>query len=497
MERTPHAATPERGHRTWRGLSLVCVLVVLAGCVPQADDAPRAANPSGGEPARRIADTRPRLSRYADRELPAADPVLSLVGRSDFDPGDLPSEQRHWYERLWTAVDASLDDMVERMHGDDSYDVGRWGFQFNHALLTGLRVSGDLRFLDAVDAVAEAIRAQLDDRWCGGVARSVSLGDRYGTAEEGDGFLNFRFRSGGGIHHCRDTSDLHEAMAHGHLALLMHAYHVNRDSPSPRGIDYGERADFWLGYLRNNFEPKWRERSGVQWPDMDFIDLKFCHTYHQMLLYYAFVGWRLADDGSPDAEPYLRQGLRLTDSMFEVPYDRDQRQPGGFIDVETPLGDAVVYSFGAPGGTDVADTHLEACPSTYARYMLTSVLNLYLEGFPRWDDSIMERLGHGLAYFVMDTEPVTERTSPFAAGVSGDGGVADLSATEYRGRVSLGRFNMTPFAAFAAWDSSGTVQRVSLDAYEAWEDEPDEPQGVHVPAALLLSVALEGDRKRQ
>ena len=498
MKRPSHARIVERIRNPWYGALLTCLLAIQAGCLPLPSDSPPSNNPpQRAEPARRVTDTRPSLASYADRELPVADPALSLAGRVDFDSSELTSEQRVWYERLWSAVDASLDDMVAMMHQDDAYDVGRWAFQFNHALLTGLRTTGDLHFLDAVDAVAEAIRAQLDDRWCGGVARTVSLGDRYGEVEERDGFVNLRFRHQGGIHYCRDTSDLHEALAHGHLALLMYAYHVNRDNPSPSGIDYGERADFWLDYLRNHFEPKWRERSGVAWPDMDFIDLKFCHTYHQMLLLYTFVGWRLADEGSAEAEPYLHQALRLTDSMFEVPYDRNRRQPGGFIAVETPLGDAVVYSFGAPGGTAVADTHLEACPLTYARYMLTSVLNLYLEGLQRWDDDIMERLGHGLAYFAMDTDPVTGRSAPFAAGVSGDGGVSDLTPTEYRSRVSLGRFNMTPFAAFAAWDTSGTVQRISLAAYEAWEDDPEAPLEVHVPAAFLLTVTLEGDVELQ
>ena len=495
------ASVPARRGNRWKAAAFLCLVVVMAGCLPQLDNARPADEPQvsasaqrGGQLGRTATSTRPAMARYDDRVLPKPNPVLSLVGAADFDVSGLTSAQRHWYERLWKAADASLGDMVDRVANDDSYDIGRWAFQFNHALLVGLRATGDLAFLDAVDEVAETIRGQLDDAWCGGVDRSVSLGARYGIVDEGDGYLNFRYRSGSSIHHCRDTSDLDEALTHGHLALLMHAYHVNRGNPSPRKIDYGERADFWLDYLINHFEPKWRGRSGVQWPDMDFIDLKFCHTYHQMLLYYAFVGWRLQDDGSPDAGPYLRQALRLTDAMFEVDYDRRERQPGGFTDVETPLGDAVVYSFGAPGATGVSDTHLEACPVTYARYMMTSILNLYLEGFPRWDDAIMGRLGHGIAHFVMDTDPVTDRPDPFAAGVAGDDGAAGIVPTEYRDRMSLSRYTITPFAALSRWETSGTMLRISLDAYAAWEGDVDLPQRVYIPASMLVVTTLDGDR---
>ncbi len=467
------------------GAALIGVLcaLLLAACEPPAQASER--NPER-------ATTLPTLASYSEQSLPRADPRLSLAGRPDFDAADLTEEQRAWYERLRVALYASLDDMVARVGEDNSYDMGRWAFQFNHALLVGLRTTGDLAFLDAVDEVAQTMRAQLADAWCDGVDERVHVNVAYGTVEEGDGHLNFRLRRGDNVHYCRDTSDLDEALVHGHLALLMHAYHVNRGNPSPSGIDYGERADFWFDYLRNHFEAKWRERSGTAWPDMDFLDIKFCHTYHQMLLYYTFVGWRLQDDGSPDAAAYLHQATRLTDGMFEVPY-REGEQPGGFIEVETPTGEAVVYSFGAPGNLDVSATHLEACPVTYARYMLTSVLNLYLEGFPRWDDGILERLATGIAHFVMDTESVSDRSEPFAAGVTGERQVASLPPTEYRERVTLGRFAITPFAALAPWDISGRIERISLEAYEAHEADPDEPEFVYIPAGVLLSVTL-GER---
>jgi hypothetical protein len=282
---------------------------------------------------------------------------------------------------------------------------------------------------------------------------------------------------------------LNESLVHGHLAMVMYAYHVNRHLPSPGGVDYGERADFWLTYLRDDFEAKWRARSGTRWPDMDFISLKFCHTYSQMLLYYYFVGARLLEDDPAAAAPYLRQAMRLTDGLFDVPYVPGAR-PGGFVDVETPFGPAVVYSFGAPGDTDVSLVHLEACPVTYARYMLTSALVLRLENAIGWSDDLFERISTGLAHFVVDTEPLGERRLPFAAGVSGDRRVAGMPPTAYRSRTSLGDFSRTPFAAYAVWDASGTLDRVSLEVYEAVEDDPDRPEQVFLPAGRLFAAAV-------
>ena len=457
----------------------------VIGCVslPQTVTSDRQGTPPGSS-------TLPAISSFVAQPYPASEPTLTLAGTADFDASDLSETQRLWYDRLWRAIDASLDDHVESAKGDNVYSAGRTIYLFNHALLTGLRATGDLAFLDAVDEVAQAIRHELRDAWCGGVAGVVDVNVRYGTVRSPDGFLNLRLRRGDDIHYCRDTGDLNETLTHGHLALVMYAYHVNRDNPSPSGIDYGERADFWLDYLRNHFEAKWRQRSNTAWPDMDFIDLKFCHTYHQMLMYFTYVGLSLRSDGDPMADAYLRQTMRLTEGMFRVPY-RAGRQPGGFIDVDTPLGTAVVYSFGAPGSVDTPAAHLEACPVTYARYMLASVLNLRLDGTSGWDDDIMQRIATGLAYFVIDTEPLHERDSPFAAGVSGERAVDMLPPTEYRDRNSIDRFSVTPFAAWSAWDPSDTIARTSLEVYAAVESDSDDPRSVHLPAGLLLAATLE------
>ncbi len=460
--------------------TIILVVLVLAACLP---DPVMSRSTADGS-------TLPPLSAYAERQVETPVPRLSLRGRSDFDVADLSESQRTWYRRLRAAVDASREAMIARAERGDVYDYGRWLFQYDSALLLGLRTTGDLAFLDEVDAVAQVMRDELRDGWCGGVRNEVDVNVRYGTVREPDGHRNFRLLYERGRDYCRDTGDLNETLVHGHLAMIMYAYHVNRDAVSPAGIDYGERADFWFDYLHDDFEAKWRERSGTAWPEMDFIDLKFCHTYTQMILYYQFMGERLLDEGSADAQAYLRQARRLTDGMFDVSYEPG-RQPGGFIDVDSPEGPAVIYSFGAPGNVDVERVSLAACPVTYARYMLTSILALHLEGASRWDEDILTRLANGVAAFVIDSDRLDGERRPIAAGVSGSREVGGLPPTSERSRITLNQFTITPFAAYAAWNDSGRIESSVLDAYAAVEPSLDEPEGVFIPAGMLFVATLE------
>lgn len=480
----------KRARRQVQGLALILLFfALLSACEPvvtlQRD---AVAGPD---------ETRlPPVEQYAARSPDVGEPVLSVVGNNQFEAARLSNDERLWYERLRHAIDASLPDMLDRAARDNSYDIGRWLFQFNHAALIGLRSTGDLTFLDDIDEVAQVIRSQLRDGWCGNVPRSVMVNERYGQVREPDGFLNFRWHVDRDHRdYCRDTGDLDEALAHGHMAMVMHAYDQNRHLESPAGIDYGERADFWMMYLREHFEEKWRVRSATTWPAMDFIDLKYCHTYTQMLLYYYFVGATLLEDGNSDGAAYLRHALRLTDGMFDVPYIPNEH-PGGFIETDTPLGSAVVYSVGAPGSLDVGSIHLQACPTTYARYSMTSVLTLHLEGFYRWDASIMAKLAAGIAYFMIDTDDLASRELPFAAGVTGERQVSGLVPTEYRNRTSIDDFGWSPFAAFARWDESGTIHRTAKEVYAATESNPDEPQDPLIPASMLLVITLSGGATR-
>ncbi|MEX2541128.1 MAG: hypothetical protein WD314_04940 [Trueperaceae bacterium] len=414
---------------------------------------------------------------------------FSLVGDPNFDVSSLSSAQRLWYERLWAGVrnPNQVPDIDTLIASDDEYEYARLLNQYNHGLLGALRVTGDLRFLDEVDRVAQGMRDRLRDGWCGGVASSYDL--YYGSrVYEKDGYLNFRRKITSPDHYCRDVSDLEETVMHGHLASVMYAYHVNRNVPSPSGVDYGERADFWMNYLREHFEAKWRERSGKAWPRMDFINTKFCHTHNQFTLYHYYVGTMLADQGDPDADAYLAQARKMTDQMFDEPHIAG-KQAGGFVDVSTSRGPAVVYAFGSPYGT--GSPKEQSCPTTYTKLLVEAAVELHMEGFYRWGDTdIMEKLGNGIAHFVMDTDPVSGNSAPLAAGVTGSGSAGGIKPTTYRDRPTLGQANISAFAQLAAWQSDDKILRISEQLYKAWERDINVPRTTYIPASMLFAVSF-------
>lgn len=426
------------------------------------------------------------------RDPPAQEGVarMSAKGNTAFDRSKLSSEARLWYDRLWAAInhDRPVVNAQKISQSDDSYAFARPLFQQHSALVLGLRATGDLKFLDEIDRSAQNLRKDLYDGWCGGVASTVKLG-AYGTMKAKDGYLNFRRRANLDPSHntyCRDVSDLEETLLHGHIAMLMNAYDENRGVPSPSGIDYGERADFWLNYLVNHFEAKWRERSGVQFPKMDFINMKFCHTFNQFNMYYYYVGKALTKRGDAKGQAYLDYANHTTDRMFEAPYVPGKK-PGGFVDTNTPLGPAYVYSFGAPGRSgSFGATNMEACPTTYARYAIASQVEMYFEGFDRWDDASLSRIATGIAYFVIDTDKVKSSSATIAAGVTGSKTVESIPPTEYRNRFPVQTYSTTNMAALAMWDDSGRIARFNDQLYDLLEGSAGRPQRVNIPAAELM-----------
>ncbi len=439
---------------------------------------PEPTEPAPTEPA-------PAMPAPVEPPVPGGARGFSLRGDPSFAVSSLSADQRVWFDRSLASIQGQVSAMVSRAQRDDMYLFGRTLYEFSASALLGLRATGDLRFLDALDPMLQALRAQLYDGWCDGVDSTVYVNARYGTVVEKDGYRNFRFRYESGRDYCRDTGDLNEALTHGHLAMVMYAYHVNRDLVSPAGVDYGERADFWFDYLRNDFEAKWRGRTGVAWPAMDFIDLKFSHTYNVFTLYYYFMGQRLASVGHRDAAAYLAEAVSLTDAMFDQAYVPGERG-GGFVEVSAPTGDAVVYSFGAPGRSEVEEAHLEASPMTYSRYALSAVLALRLEGVARWDDAAMMRLSNGLTSYVLDIPRVTSSKDSFAAGVTGSETVAEMPPTTYRSRLTVSRYAETSIPAFMVWDGSGTIETLSLQVFGATESNPSSPSNAGIATSMLF-----------
>src|SRR5690606_15028028 len=81
----------------------------------------------------------------------------------------------------------------------------------------------------------------------------------------------------------------------------------NQALPSPSGVDYQERADFWADYLQD-WEAKWRARNRKA-TGFPFISKHLTHP-HLNLLRFHWYSYRLTND-----EGYLREANRLADEM--------------------------------------------------------------------------------------------------------------------------------------------------------------------------------------
>jgi hypothetical protein len=295
-----------------------------------------------------------------------------------------------------------------------------------------------------------------------------------------DGYRNWRYRKGCGtgtsedtIYCGRDNHRLEEALSHGMAAGVMYALHANRDLESPKGYDYGEMADLWLDYLRNEFEAKWREWYDRPWPQMPYFQRYFTHTNMAHLKTHYYVGRMLEDLGDPDAQVYLDEARVMTDQIFEEPHvpSGSGEQAGGFVETQTPIGPAYVWAFGTPYNKGTAS--VQAAPATYARYFLAIVAQLHFDGAYRFENPAeMEKLSRTIAYFVLDTDPpFTSTTQMLAADVIGGRGdgvkvVEGIQGTTYRQPNNANRYAVSTFGLYALWDDTGRIDEVTEGVYD-------------------------------
>ena len=384
---------------------------------------------------------------------------LSLVGDPEFDPSALHPEIRCWYEELWSVLLEPSRSAYFTSRAD-RYDLYTYAREMNThigALLTALRITGDLRILDEVDRLAQHMRSQLKDTWAGRAAR-----------DEGskDGYLNWVWdRETSDAHRGRDINEIDEMRTHSMVAQFAYAFSVNEGLASPNGVDYAERAKFWTYYLVDHFEAKWRERHGIPWPEFPFITRPHMHETTEFIRYHHYMYLLTGHD------EYRSEAERMTKLVM-----------GNFVEVQTDAGTAYVTprSVLSMGGSV-----RYLLPSTYVRYLYATAVDLHLEGVSPWSaDDTMERLARSLSEFIMD-----DGDSDFARDMGGGvsrGGVPATDSSEWF-RFSAERYNISPYALLSAWDDSGKVAKVSKSVFAHYRGR----QGnVFIPVAMMLDAAL-------
>jgi hypothetical protein len=384
-----------------------------------------------------------------------------LRGDPDFQAALLDREARYWYDRLWDAISAeeAAAAVTAQASADNLYTYGRGLHTHILSLLTAFRVTGDLALLDEVDRLAEHMRGQLRDAWR--ATRDGSNGTR-------DGFVNWVDREEGGSYRGKDLVAFNEMRSHALVAQMAWAFHLNRDLPSPNGVDYAQRAQVWTAYLMGHFEPKWRQREAVRAGEFPFLQHPSLHATVAFIKYHHYLGMIL------ESEPHAQEARRLSELVLQALVT---------FDVQGEL--AVVWP-GRVGDDDDGENLLNR--TTYARYVVGDLIDLHLDGAASWREPWLPA---ALAVTVRELVFVVDGDDlAFAIDVGGGEPHSELEPhdPEEFSEFTSAQYFVSGLALAAGWD---TTAQVTTWTCRIFEERSSRGEGVHLPAALLLVFGQE------
>jgi hypothetical protein len=359
--------------------------------------------------------------------------VWSLRGDPGFEVGSLGGSAAAWYGRVLWEIDESRSGSngawaLEAAGSDCLYRYGRSVHTYVQSVLAVFRLTGDLRLLDHVDRIAERMALELRDGW---------RGTADGSDGVQDGYRNWVRRYAAGVHQGKDTNMRDDARTSALVAQVAYALHVNRDLESPGGRDYGGHADFWLTYLVDDFEAKWRERRDVP-EGFPIMGRPHTHDYYSWMKWHHYMGLLTGDVG------YAAEAERMADVLW-----------GEVREVATPAGTAYVWARSIVSLNGSADYLM---PATYASMVFADVVELHLEGFHRWGSVVeVERFARTVTELMRGVELGSgEALASDVGGEVARAGIATDSDGPWR-RVSTHGFGGSNFPLISAWDASGVL----------------------------------------
>ena len=395
-----------------------------------------------------------------------------LEGDPTFSPELLDRDMRVWYDRMWETIDLGVRDMAS------SGDLREYGYplqQYLAFLITALRATGDLRFLDQVAQVAETMADNLVTEWYD------ADDDRWYEPDDGTAglrrFLLLHDEAGSDVG--KDVQILSSILAHGTVAHFAYAFEANRGNTSPTGVDYGSLADFWTTYLVDDFEAIWRIRTGSSWPEFPLWSHQVAHSWKSQMRW-AFYMYKLTG-----RQPYLASANAYAQEVLKHTFV-----------AESGDGRPVVWSH------LLFEPEYGLQPVAYARYEYAIEADIALEGgLPGIDDAYMALHAQTLAEFVLD-DGASDLSFDVGGmrprmGVSLLGGNQaalpsrdpwDDSGLEHR-RESFERFVQSYFTPLAYFGATEHIVSVSERAFDEVGDRSN-PIDLGVPAGMLLVESL-------
>ena len=397
-----------------------------------------------------------------------------LRGNPGFSEFGLTTEQRRWYDRLWKAINnpEQYPNATELAQSDDTYTYRGDLQDYNNALLTAFRMTGDLRLLDEVSRLSELMRQELKDEW-----RDSLTGDN----GKKDGYLNWVTRYSPKTNRPfigNDTQMAYDLKAHAHVALFAWAFENNRDLKSPGGYDYAKQADFWEDYLVNHFEAKWRSRNGKA-TGFPFAEQTGLHTYHSFMKWHHYMG-KLTGKSA-----YTQEAERMADILWQ----------NEFKEVSTQYGTGLVWPRGV---LSLGSRENYLHPQDYARYVVEEAIDLHFEGFNRYaHDWTIVKMARTTAAFVLkegsfEPTPYTVGSRDIGGGKSRAG--IPASPTSW-GEMNKYRFAETGgWSYLAAWDrsSNNKIEKASVSIYNDVSNAKwgKDPKRVFIPVGMLVKETV-------
>ena len=265
------------------------------------------------------------------------------------------------------------------------------------------------------------------------------------------------------------------------IARIAWAFEKNRDLPSPSGVDYGARADYWKNHLLVNYEEKWRSGrpyTSREWPEP--IRLREGHTWFELIAYQHYM-----HKLTGEAEWRTIRDTYYVDKLFDTPRDESAGVAGGFAEVSTPIGLAYVWPSRIPTGghEDPRNVRMTSMPTGYARYVYTSMVDLSLEEVERFvEERAMEKMAAGLVHFQLDVNDDIY----FYNDVTGYEEVAGiLPAGADSNSMSASRWRISGTGLAAGWDATGTVRDVNERVWNG--------RSPHIAAGMLVDLVMDDE----
>ncbi len=349
----------------------------------------------------------PRAPSLKIRDVPLTDTQKLWLGRLKACKVYAPGGTREEYDLDALGKSGRLNDMSRHAN-----------LQLEQ-VISAFRVTGDGALVRRVYEVMQFARATL-------------------KANTGDGFRGWLYYNPNDLKlHNKDTTTMEEIMAHSMVALAARLFDVNRDVP-----EYAEAADFWIDYLVNEFEAKWRKRSNKP-TGFPFIEKDLFHPFTNSVQLMHYLG-DLTGEAKYHTERdrlirVVRKELMVKGSSYVWPH--------------------IVNSYRAVGNYGWI---FQKC--SYSGETLNAVADLGLEGVLTEED--MQRFANTVTDNMLDGKAVGLLSSNCSGDTGGDlyypllGKVTHFNPpAEPRG--TGWEWKTRGYALLARWDETGEIVNVS------------------------------------